>query len=221
VVFCRNVLIYLSPEQTRLVLNRIADALPHAATLFVGAAETVWQVSDRFKATHVGDTFVYQRRAVAAAPREQAPRRDAPPILRAGATRTGRKRSKDTARTRSGPAATGESNSAVNPTHGSTADSQSNDQVAMLEKMAQDAVAMGDYDAAVVAFRKCAYLKPHDAVAQLHLGLALEASGDQSSAQRAFAAARRALVEAGPDASPAGLEGYAPSELLRLLESKQ
>ena len=97
---------------------------------------------------------------------------------------------------------------------------QAVEQVALLEKAAQEAIASGDYDAAVVAFRKCAYLTPHDPVAQLHLGLALEAAGDEHSAKRAFAAARRALVDAGPEHSAAGLEGYAATELVRLLDSK-
>ena len=43
-----------------------------------------------------------------------------------------------------------------------------------------------------------AYLAPHDPVAQLHLGLALDAAGDESSAQRAYAAARHALLNADP-----------------------
>ena len=72
-----------------------------------------------------------------------------------------------------------------------------------------------------MAFRKCAYLVPHDPVAQLHLGLALEAAGDASAAQRAYAAARRALLDADPAHSVAGIEGYATAELIRLLDSKQ
>ena len=58
-------------------------------------------------------------------------------------------------------------------------------------------------------------------MAQLHLGLALEAAGDDLSAQRAYAAARRALLHADPAHSIAGTEGYATAELGSLLDSKQ
>ncbi len=57
-------------------------------------------------------------------------------------------------------------------------------------------------------------------MAQLHLGLALEAAGDKGPAKRAFAAARRALVDSGPDHTPAGLDGYAATEILKLLDSR-
>ena len=100
-------------------------------------------------------------------------------------------------------------------------DAPTADTAEVLEKSAQEAIAAGDYDAAVVAFRKCAYLTPHDPVAHFHLGLALEAAGDEGSAMRAFAAARRVLAQAGTDHTLAGLEGYPPAELRRLLESKQ
>ncbi len=87
--------------------------------------------------------------------------------------------------------------------------------------MGQEAIAAGDFDAAIVAFRKCAFLTPHDPVAQLHLGLALEAAGDESSAQRAYAAARHALLESDPAHSIGGIEGYAAAELSSLLDIKQ
>ena len=88
-------------------------------------------------------------------------------------------------------------------------------------RVGQDAIAAGDFGAAVVAFRKSAYLAPNDPVAQLHLGLALDAAGDEPSAQRAYAAARHALIHADPAHSIAGIEGYATAELRSLLDSKQ
>ena len=214
VVLCRNVLIYLSPGQVHLFLDRVADSLPPGAAFLVGAAETIWQVSERFTVTRVGETFVYRRRDPIPPSPGQPPLSDDPPAARVGAVRA--RASAVTARTSRAhrSAATGSGS-------GTGADPRDGEATGVLEKVAQDAVAAGDYDAAVVAFRKCAYLTPHDPMAQLHLGLALEASGDEGSAQRAFAVARRVLVEAGPDARPAGLKGYAPSELLRLLESKQ
>jgi chemotaxis protein methyltransferase CheR len=90
-----------------------------------------------------------------------------------------------------------------------------------LSRIGQQALDAGDYAAAVIAFRKCAYLTPDSAVAHLHLGLALEASGDLTSARRAFRASRRAALHpASPDVEDS-IGGYATSELLRLLDAKQ
>jgi Flp pilus assembly protein TadD len=90
--------------------------------------------------------------------------------------------------------------------------------VQQLAQAGQWALDADQADPAVVAFRKWAYLTPDDAMAHLHLGLALEAAGDQPSARRAFSAARRAALNPERDADV--IDGYAPSELLRLLEAK-
>ncbi len=49
VVFCRNVLIYFDQETKGKVLNGIADLMPDDGTLFLGGAETVLGISERFK----------------------------------------------------------------------------------------------------------------------------------------------------------------------------
>jgi len=225
VVFCRNVLIYLSPDQVRLFLDRIADDLTPTTTLFVGAAETIWQASDRFRAVHLGDTFVYRRTPAGSSRQPAAPLEVQAGRIRTPAVDPARRRPDDTLRPRKAQAfrdlpvrADAAPRTLPEPVPAITVDSA---ETAELEGIAQAAIADGDYGTAVVAFRKCAYLRPHDPMAQLHLGLALEASGDEPSARRAFAAARGILQAAGPDQSHAGLEGYAAAELLRLLESKQ
>jgi two-component system, chemotaxis family, sensor kinase CheA len=90
-----------------------------------------------------------------------------------------------------------------------------------LALIGQTAAANGDYPAAVTAFRKCVYLEPDDPMAHVHLGLALEASGDEPSAGRAFQAARSALGRGTPSDLDAALGGYRVEELLRLLDSKR
>jgi len=49
VIFCRNVLIYFDQETKRKVLDRIAKLLPADGALYLGGAETVLGVCDRFK----------------------------------------------------------------------------------------------------------------------------------------------------------------------------
>ena len=68
-VLCRNVLIYFSAEHARTFLDRLADTLP-AAEVFLGAAETMWSITDRYETVRVDDTFYYRKRA-ATPPRAQ------------------------------------------------------------------------------------------------------------------------------------------------------
>lgn len=49
VVFCRNVLIYFDQATKTKVLNNIADLLADDGVLYLGGAETVLGISDRFK----------------------------------------------------------------------------------------------------------------------------------------------------------------------------
>jgi chemotaxis protein methyltransferase CheR len=60
VIFCRNVLMYFSPEQMRATVARIADSLAPHGFLFLGHAETLRGVSDRFDLQHSHGTFYYQ-----------------------------------------------------------------------------------------------------------------------------------------------------------------
>ncbi len=49
IVFCRNVLIYFDQPTKSKVLDRIADQLAEDGTLYLGGAETVLGVTDRFE----------------------------------------------------------------------------------------------------------------------------------------------------------------------------
>jgi chemotaxis protein methyltransferase CheR len=62
VIFCRNVLMYFTPEQMRLVVERIARSLVPGGFLFLGHAETLRGVSNAFHLCHTHDTFYYQRK---------------------------------------------------------------------------------------------------------------------------------------------------------------
>ena len=63
VVFCRNVLMYFSPEQMRAAIARIAQSLAPGGFLFLGHAETLRGVSDEFHLRHTHGTFYYERKA--------------------------------------------------------------------------------------------------------------------------------------------------------------
>jgi chemotaxis protein methyltransferase CheR len=62
VVFCRNVIMYFTPEAARAVVARIARSLAPGGFLFLGSAETLRGLSHDFHLRHTHDTFYYQRR---------------------------------------------------------------------------------------------------------------------------------------------------------------
>jgi Flp pilus assembly protein TadD len=90
-----------------------------------------------------------------------------------------------------------------------------------LARAGQAAVAGGDFKSAITAFRKCVYLAPDRPMGHVHLGLALEASGDRVSALRAFSAARSALDKCDASHVMEELGGYRIEELLALLDSRE
>lgn len=62
VVFCRNVIMYLTPETAEAVVARISRALAPGGFLFLGHAETLRGLSHHFHLRHTHGTFYYQRR---------------------------------------------------------------------------------------------------------------------------------------------------------------
>jgi chemotaxis protein methyltransferase CheR len=77
-IFCRNVIMYLSPEATRALMARVQSALVVGGYLFLGHAETLRGLSLRFHLCHTHGTFYYQR----CAPEEEVRR----PHFRGGAS---------------------------------------------------------------------------------------------------------------------------------------
>lgn len=62
VVFCRNVLMYLTEEAARGVVERISRSLAPGGFLFLGHAETMRGLSRDFHLEHTHGTFYYRRR---------------------------------------------------------------------------------------------------------------------------------------------------------------
>ncbi|WP_111764998.1 CheR family methyltransferase [Nakamurella deserti] len=222
VVFCRNVLIYFSPEHAATFVDRVADTLPGAA-LFLGGAEAMWPISRRYETVRGGNTFWYRLpagagRPTATVPTPPPPVPTPPPPVRArtaaapGPTRPLPAAPPATPRTPPPPTPAAPAPTVADPSAALAAD---------LTRAGQRALAAGDHAGAVVAFRKCVYLAPDDALAHLHLGLALEAADDRLAAQRSFGAARRALLHHDPAQPAPALGGYAAAELLRLLDTKR
>ena len=60
-VFLRNVLIYFRPESQRRVAAAVAQHLAPDGRLFLGPAETLWQLTDALEPVDLGDCFCYRR----------------------------------------------------------------------------------------------------------------------------------------------------------------
>ena len=60
VIFCRNVLIYFSPETKIKVLNQLAASLHPGGYLFLGASESLTGLCDRFEMVRCNPGIVYR-----------------------------------------------------------------------------------------------------------------------------------------------------------------
>lgn len=66
VIFCRNVLIYFDPPTKGAILGELARRMNEEAFLFLGAAETVFGISDKFQRDRRFKTAAYTLQNVAA-----------------------------------------------------------------------------------------------------------------------------------------------------------
>lgn len=67
VIFCRNMLMYFSPEAAREAVSKLRDSLAPGGHLFLGHAETLRGLSSDFQLCHTHGTFYYRRRGPAGA----------------------------------------------------------------------------------------------------------------------------------------------------------
>jgi chemotaxis protein methyltransferase CheR len=75
VVFCRNMLMYLSPAHAQRLIGWIARALAPGGFLFLGHVETLRGISSDFDLCQTHETFYYRRKAAA----DPGPLADGPP----------------------------------------------------------------------------------------------------------------------------------------------
>lgn len=73
VIFCRNVIMYFTPECARAVVHRLARSLTPGGYLFLGHAETLRGLSNDFHLRHTHETFYYQRKEPLGSHRQAPP----------------------------------------------------------------------------------------------------------------------------------------------------
>jgi len=86
IIFCRNMLMYLTPEHMASIVGRLTRALVPGGFLFLGHAETLRGLSQAFHLRHTHNTFYYQRKDAFEASEPvawatSAPLRDEPPAV--------------------------------------------------------------------------------------------------------------------------------------------
>jgi chemotaxis protein methyltransferase CheR len=62
IVFCRNVLIYFSPEIKAQIISQIHGTLNDGGYLFLGASESLSGLSDNFNMIRCNPGIVYQKK---------------------------------------------------------------------------------------------------------------------------------------------------------------
>lgn len=226
-VLCRYVLIYVQRDVVGGFLDRLHVALPAGALVVVGAAESLWHLTDRFALEPLGAGFAYRRTApVPAAGAGERPA-DVEGRVRTPSGPLRERRSPHRA-----PEAAAARRHAGDRSSSSTPSDADADRrrvpeapaipapdAAELLAAGEAAHAAGEHAAAAGFFRQAAYLAPADPLAHLRLGLALEADGDPG-AQRAFRAAFRALGDADPAVLERELGGHVAADLARLLADR-
>ena len=78
-IFCRNVLMYFSPERAKNVVERLERALAPGGYLFLGHAENLRGLSQGFQLCHTHGTFYYRKKERAWLPTLGPASRGAPP----------------------------------------------------------------------------------------------------------------------------------------------
>jgi chemotaxis protein methyltransferase CheR len=63
IIFCRNVLIYFSPEVKKQILQKIAACLQDGGILFVGASESISDLIEHFSMVRCNPGLYYLKKS--------------------------------------------------------------------------------------------------------------------------------------------------------------
>ena len=197
IVMCRNVLIYFGEPHARLFLDRLADVMAPNAHLFLGGAETMWQISDRFEPMQIGSAYAYRPRP-----------RPRPVTGRAAATGTT-------------PALRPPRSPRPKPVQSAgTSDLTVVEAGTDYGLIGGRLMADGLIAEAVVAFRQWSYDSPDDPLAHFQMGIALDCLDDTRMARRAYRAALAALDRCDAQQLANVLKGFERTELRNLLVAR-
>jgi chemotaxis protein methyltransferase CheR len=236
-LLCRNVTIYFDRLTTKRLMQRLHGCLRDGGYLFLGHAETLWQICDDFSLVSLGDAFVYRRPAYATERRAVLPDRRTEEEPRP--TRADRRRGPVDRRAldrRSAPPARSEHGTVVSSLGGpdplvavrtaiatgkyiEAADLAA--EVADASPLRSEAhylhglalTNLGRHAEALVILRKAVYLDAEDGFAHFLLAGALERTGELLAAARSYRAAATTLGRRPADSVAPELGGRSVAEL--------
>jgi chemotaxis protein methyltransferase CheR len=242
-VVCRHVTIYFARGTTTALVRRFRDVLRPAGWLLMGPAESLWQVSDEFALTPVGDAFAYRKdlpstarpRPAAGARRQPTP----PPVERtaaAGSRRVAAPSSRPVARPVVPAAAAAPAGRAVRPPSPLEAAQAAFDTGGYAEAAAQAELAIaadavdpaaylvlgharlnqGDAAGAVEPLQRAVFLDPLAGQAHFLLAVALSSAGRPEQAAASYRAAANTLPGVPADTLRRMLDGRRLQELVQL-----
>ncbi|MFQ5900731.1 MAG: CheR family methyltransferase [Thermodesulfobacteriota bacterium] len=61
IILCRNVTIYFDTQTTKRIVDNFYNCLSWNSYFFIGHAETLWHISDKFKTVELPHTFIYKK----------------------------------------------------------------------------------------------------------------------------------------------------------------
>jgi chemotaxis protein methyltransferase CheR len=228
-VLCRNVTIYFDRETTRALMQRLHTSLRDGGYLFLGHAETLWQISDAFALVSLGDAFVYRRPGPAPERRAVLPdrRTEAEPRPTKADRRRGADDRRRVALTPRPPAKPADPLVAARAAVEAGRYAEAADlaaAAATADPLRQPAhylhglalTNLGRDADALVVLRKAVYLAPDDGFAQFLLAGALERLEEPVAAARCYRAAAGTLGARPLDAVATELGGRSVAELAAL-----
>ena len=230
IIFCRNVLIYFSPEQLRKALANLRHSLRNGGWLFVSAAEASQQVFAEFSPAGFEGIAVYRKGPPQ--PQEKTQERASLPIASVAP---------DWMRAEPVAPIPATEQPAIAPTHPAAEARQLANEGRLGQALiacdlaikAEKVVASHYYlrgailqeqdavDEAVTAFRQALYLDHGFVVAHFALGNSMLRQGRNSDARRCFANARSLLQNYAPEAELPDSDGITAGRFLDILSSMQ
>lgn len=61
IIFCRNVTIYFDLQTTKRIVEQFYDCLSDGGYLFIGHAETLWQITDKYELIELPQAYIYKK----------------------------------------------------------------------------------------------------------------------------------------------------------------